>query len=211
VLPDGLNKPGSTAPISLTKLLLVEGQDAFSFSLALLNHLELKEKIEIRNFGGISDLGKYLKTLKAISGFNDVESLAVARDAEANSVNAFQAACDAFQRAGFTPPPDPLIYSTGKPTTSVFIFPDCTQPGMLETLCLESVKDDAALPCVDQFLDCLSERGVPTPNNLPKSRLHAFLASRPIPNCLLGQAAHKGYFPWDNPAFEKIKQFLRSL
>jgi len=193
------------------KLLLVEGKDAFYFSKALLEHLGLLGEIEIQDFRGVSELGKHLKTLRAISGFEAVESLAVARDAEANAADAFRAACDAFKRASLEPPSEPLICSTGKPTTSVFIFPDCTNPGMLETICLESVKDDAALPCVHQFLDCLSDRGVPTPNNLPKSRLHAFLASRPIPNCLLGQAAHKGYFPWDNPAFEKIKQFLRSL
>jgi hypothetical protein len=46
---------------------------------------------------------------------------------------------------------------------------------------------------------------------MPKAKLHAFLASRPKPDLLLGQAAHTGYLPWDSSAFDLLKQFLQAL
>ena len=90
-------------------------------------------------------------------------------------------------------------------------LPDCANPGMLETLCLEAVGDDPAVPCVQQYLACLEQRGLDPPGNLHKARLHAFLASRPRPQLLLGQAAHAGYWPWSSPAFDLVKEFLRAL
>ena len=41
MLPDGLQYPQSPKPITLEKVLLVEGMDAFQFFKALLHHLNL--------------------------------------------------------------------------------------------------------------------------------------------------------------------------
>ena len=82
---------------------------------------------------------------------------------------------------------------------------------MLETLCLQAVSGDPAMPCVRQYFECLQGKGVSLPRNLPKARLHTFLSSRETPDLLLGQAAREGYFLWDNPAFDQLKEFLRAL
>jgi hypothetical protein len=82
---------------------------------------------------------------------------------------------------------------------------------MLESLCLDAVAEDPCLPCVDQFFDCIQACGAALPANMAKARLQTFLASRPEPGLLLGQASQKGYWPWDRPAMQPLLQFLRDL
>lgn len=82
---------------------------------------------------------------------------------------------------------------------------------MLETLCLQAVVSDPAIKCVDRYLECVAKRMGSLPGNRDKARLHAFLSSRPKPDLLLGQAASAGYFRWDHPAFDHVKQFLLGL
>ena len=222
MFPHGLNLPNSPAAFTLQKLLLVEGHDARHFFKALLDHLGLANTIEIRNYGGISELPSYLKTLPAISGFGEVVSLGIIRDAESNAQDAFKAVCQALENARSggpsTPhrerlsvPKAPINKTGGALGVSVFILPDCVSPGMLETVCLASVADDLAMPCVEQYFECLKGGRAPTPGNMSKARVQAYLSSRPKPGLLLGQAAHRGYFPWQSAVFEPIKEFLRAL
>jgi hypothetical protein len=89
-------------------------------------------------------------------------------------------------------------------------MPDGSQPGMLEDLCMASVADDAALPCVDRFLECLHAAGR-RPEPVAKARARAWLASLPKPDLGLGQAAAAGYWQWENPAFARLIEFLRKL
>jgi len=67
------------------------------------------------------------------------------------------------------------------------------------------------MPCVDRFFHCLTDEGCPQPQNTSKARVQAFLASRERPGLLLGQAAAKGYWPWDSEAFEEVKDFLAQI
>ena len=46
------------------------------------------------------------------------------------------------------------------------------------------------------------------PNNLSKARVQAFLSSRIEPGKRLGEAAEAGYWPFNNPVFNPIKDFL---
>lgn len=222
MFPDGLNQPGSPAPFTLQKLLIVEGHDAWQFFKALLAHLCLANTIEIRNYGGISDLPSYLKTVPGIDGFREVVSLGITRDAESNAQDAFRAVCQALENARsrgprtllherLSAPSCPMTKTSGVLSVSVFILPDCVSPGMLETVCLASVADDPAMPCVEQYFECLKGGRAPTPGNMSKARVQAYLSSRPEPGLLLGQTAHGGYFPWQSAVFEPIKQFLRAL
>src|SRR4030043_116708 len=142
---DDLQFPASRSPIVYSKLLLVEGRDAFQFFKALLGHLNLLSKIEIRNFGGVSDWATYLDTLKIISGYHSVTSIGIVRDAELNAPLAFGAICHGLKQGGIGVPRQPKTLNRGKPRIAVFILPDCVNPGMLETLCLRAISSDPAL------------------------------------------------------------------
>jgi hypothetical protein len=209
--PHGLQFPRSRAPITHQKLLLVEGITPFYFFLALLRHLGLQNEIEVRNFGGISDLHQALKLLVATPGFPNVTSIGIVRDAETDALSSFDSVCSSLRAARLSIPSDMLEIAPGTPTISVLILPDCANPGMLENLCLQAVSTDLSIPCIDQYFDCLQQQGIETPNNLPKAQVQAFLASRERPGLLLGEAAQAGFIPWDAPAFDQLKQFLRTL
>jgi len=60
------------APISLDKLLLVEGETPRHFFTALLKHLNIHEQIEIRSFGGVTELPGFLNALRRTPGFPGV-------------------------------------------------------------------------------------------------------------------------------------------
>jgi len=222
VLPQGLNEPGCPRPITLPKVLAVEGQSPFQFFKALLRHLGLLDKIEIRNYGGLQELPLFLQTLAATEAARKLESLGIIRDAESDAKAAFASVCSALQKAReclspasslprLSVPDHPGVKTIAVPSVSIFILPDCVNAGMLEALCLESVKGDPAASCVDEYLACLNRYEHPLPANMAKARLHVFLASRSEPECLLGQAAHQGYFPWSSPVFDSIKRFLQAL
>ncbi len=82
---------------------------------------------------------------------------------------------------------------------------------MLEDLCLAAVQADPATPCVDAYFTCLQTQTGKLPNNLAKARAHVWLASRPEPDRRLGEAAQSGYWPWADPAFDPLRQFLLAL
>lgn len=186
--------------------LLVEGQSAKVFMMALLRHLNI-ESIQVHDFGGVNDLARFLKAFKAVSGFQQtVMAMGIIRDAErANANSARQSILSALKSASL-----PLPDESGLPRILVYILPDNQSPGMLETLCWQSVQADPAIPCVNQFMDCLSGKASLSANP-DKARLQAFLSSRPKFVAQLGEAAHKGYWPWDDPAFSGIKRFLIEL
>lgn len=210
-LPQGLQKPGVSSPISFSKVLLVEGQTPFQFFKAFLKHLTLDKQIEIRNFGGVKDFSAFLRALVGTDGFDKVLTLGIVRDAEDNARSAFDSVRDSLSRAKLSPPSAPMVLSQGLPAVAVFILPDCTNPGMLETLCLENISGDSAISCIDDFFACLQKAAIALPQNLDKARIQAFLASREKSELLLGQAAHAGYLNWQHPAFANLKQFLQSL
>ena len=79
------------APISLTKVLLAEGDTPTHFVEALLRELGLSDSIEIRNFGGVRDLRTALSAIAATAEFQSrVVALGILRDAEDSALAARQ-------------------------------------------------------------------------------------------------------------------------
>lgn len=196
--------PLPPTPICLSKVLLVEGNTPAHFFEAMLRHLDLDDCIEIRNFGGVTDLRTYLITLASTSEFRTlVRSVGIVRDAEENQTAARDSVDSALTAAS-------LASNT---RASVFILPDNRNPGMLETLCIDAIRTDPAFKCVENYFDCLEQEGVDLPDDTHrvKAVVQTFLASRPDVQLFPGLAAYRGYWPWDSPVFEPLKQFLRSI
>jgi hypothetical protein len=194
-----------TAP----KVLVVEGRDEELFFGALLGHLGLLD-VQILPVGGKTLLASNLRALAASLTFYDVTALGIARDADNDAAAAFQSVCSALRHAGLPVPTAPATVVAGPPAVSAFILPGEGQIGMLEDLCLQSVTEHGLTPCLDDYFQCVSQVTIP-PRNLAKGRVQAFLAAMPEPGKRLGEAAQAGYWLWDNPAFEALKAFLRSL
>jgi hypothetical protein len=201
--------PSEPQPLASPKLLVGEGSEEVYFFEALLVQLSIFD-VQLEQCGGKTKLRNYVATLPKRPGFANLLAVAITRDADDDSASAFKSVCSALDNAQLAQPQACGAFAEGQPRVGVFILPDCRQSGMLEDLCLESVATDLAIPCVDEFFRCV-ENGGRTPNNMAKARMHAWLASQVKPDKRLGQAALAGYWDWNNPAFNLLKQFLRQL
>ena len=208
MLATGVQAPQAPSPITREKLLVVEEPDARRFFIAALSHLGMSNAVQVHNAGGHGQWSASIRTLLITPGFEMVRSLALIRDAEGSARSAFQATRGILRQAGLVVPTKPNTQAPGTPNVWVFILPDCASRGMLETLCLAAVAGDPVMHCVERFMDCVRQHASAPPRNEDKARLHAFLASRTRPDLRLAEAAEKGHWPWDAPAFEALMHFL---
>ena len=188
-------------------LLIGEGREEVRFFSWLIHQIGLARDFHIEPYEGKNRLRFYLSALKNKPAIRNLEFLLVTRDADANPASAFQSVVDALQSHGFAAPQEPGTFASGNPHVGVFILPDGKKEGALEDLCLKSVEADRAMPCVEDFFECLRENSVEQ-SSPTKARVHAFLASRPDPDLRLGEAAEKGYWDFDHAAFNGLKEFF---
>ena len=207
--------------IRAPKLIVVEGRHDVAFFKALIDHMSSSTEIASKDFqvtlpgkdrGGKTEQRPFVKALAQLGVFREtVMSIGIVRDADDNPEGAFQTVKDLLVDAGLPCPSAPYQSIAGPPRVAIAILPDAARKGMLETLCVESVQETPAMQCVEEYLDCLQMRCNCTLAHLWKARAQAFLASCPRPDLRVGEAAQKGYWNWDSPVFNQLKDFLRSL
>lgn len=197
-------------PIEKPCLLIGEGIEELRFFTALFKHLGV-QGVQVEQCAGKRALKSYLGAQIVRSGFERVDSLVIVQDADDNADGRLTSVCEAVRACGLTPPNRHAEFSEGRPRVGVFIMPDGTRPGMLESLCVNSVAEDAAMDCVRDFLKCVRDRSGRVPSPIEKAQTHAWLASRDIPDKRLGEAAEAGYWPWGHAAFTGLVEFLRRI
>ena len=84
---------------------------------------------------------------------------------------------------------------------------------MLETLCVDSIRQEPVFSCVERFFECVGKQGVDLPSapKDAKNYAQAFLATRKEVQLFPGLAAYRGYWPWDSRVFHDLKEFLKAL
>ena len=210
----GAEEKSLERPIKAPAQLLVEGRTPEIFFREFVKWLKLEGQVEVRTFGDISrkTLETYLKVFSDHVAFkNGVRRLAIIRDAEAGPASeAYESVCGAV-RSVLRITPAPIGQFSGGPlSVGIFILPDCSEPGMLESLCLDAVdRDESVLRCVSGFANCL---GKEDDFSDPKRRLAAWVLAKGVMDPQLGRAAQKpGLIPWDAPAFDSLRSFLSAL
>ena len=186
--------------INASRLLLGEGVEERYFFAAMLKHLQIAD-VAIESYDGKDKLGAYLKALRNRSGFAQVTTLAILRDADDDPKAAEASVKGAVARAQFPETVD----------VRILILPGGGQLGALENLCLAPLRGSRIENCIETYLLCATEAtGVThtSTTDKAKARIHAWLAAQSSPELRLGHAAQKGFLPWDSPAFDGLKQFL---
>ena len=91
-------------------------------------------------------------------------------------------------------------------------MPDNSRKGMLEDLCLETVKDNEEMECIDRFIECTQQlKNLPHKKDHSKAMVQAFLAVKPdVPNSV-GRGAQKKHWNFDSPGLAALKDFLSQL
>ena len=197
--------------ITQPKLLLVEGRDVSGFFAALFKHSKISN-VQIQDFGGVKELKPFLGVLTNASGFESVQSVGIVRDAEQNASAAFESVRNALKSASLDGPDQVGEITEGKPRTGIYLLPDLgANSGMLEDLCLNMLETDAAMPCVEQYFQCLSSQGIQPPDNFAKAKITTFLASKPKLKQRVGYAMNQDYWDWDHPCLDPLKEFLKAL
>jgi hypothetical protein len=194
-------------------VLAVEGKDEYNFFDALTRNIGLSG-IQIIDVGGKDKFNQTVPLFVNSDRFWDnVKRFGFVRDAEDKEAQAaFSSICNVLKQCNLPVPSDPL--QTAKANgiqTGVFIMPNNQGKGMLEDLCLSSVKSDKVYSCVEAFAQCYEPKIEQNKYIPSKARLLAYLATRiPVANSL-GLAAQQGVWNFGNPCFDKIKMFLSEL
>jgi len=201
--------PATTQSISQPKLLIGEGAEEVRFFNAMLSHLKLGD-IRVEEYGGKRKLSRYLQELVIRPSYREVISIGITRDADDNASSAFQSICGVLTNIGLAAPAATEVFVGDRPKVGIFILPNGRNAGMLEDLCRDAIQAYPDMQCVDEYFKCIHQKANRQPNNPAKARVHAWLASQVEPDRRLGEAAESGYWPWNSPAFDSLKQFLRS-
>lgn len=196
-------------PIREKTVLAVEGKDEVNFFGALLEYLEITGS-DIRDLGGKYKFKVKLPALVKTSGFSDVEVLAVIRDADTDADAAFDSVRNVLTKEGLEPPARMNRFSDGNPMIGIFIMPGDSDRGILEDLCLRTVKDHPAMGCVDIFVDCAAELDHP-PKIPAKAKAQAFLAAMPEIVNSVGLGAQKRYWNFNSNELSDLITFVDTL
>jgi hypothetical protein len=199
------------------ELILNEDEQAEQFLRWACMIYKVERDIQIKDGGGVRELRRYLRTLKNVEGFDQLETLVVARDAESSADDASNSICDAFRELGLPIPDKAFSYaSANNKRTAFIIFPGPNvKQGNLEDLCLKLVSDNPILSCVDTYLTCIKEKNRNlTSTHDSKRKISTFLAGQEDKDIIgtnVGQAAHSNAWNAGHPALKPFKEIIVAM
>lgn len=202
--------------IEKRKLLLAEGRDAAFFWVWACRIFRPQNDIQVLDFGGITELKIFLKTLSQVEHFDEVETLVIARDSETDAKTAVNSMQTALKTIGWPVPSDAFLYETNNNfKTALMILPGPKfTTGTLEDLCLEIVKDDPIMPCVNDYLECLKRKLSKDRLTVPhKRKLHTFLAGKDkdFVGVTIGQASYHNAWAPEHPVLRPFKDIIVAM
>ena len=205
-------------PITKKKLLLAEGKDDYYFFCHACNFYRKTEDVQVRSFEGNDKLSSYLSNLINMDGFDEVDTIVIARDAETDAKAAVMSIRESIRRANeksanIPIPEKPFMYTQNASMKTAFmIFPGPQEKdGTLEDLCLLTVEDDPLLECVDSYLECAKAKGERFPR-IHKNKLHCFLAGKnDYAGSPISHAFKAKVWPPDHPALEPFKRIIQEM
>lgn len=195
------------------KLLVVEGNDDEGFFEKISKEIGIQD-LQILSLGGTGEFNA--ARLKAITQVHDfrtiVRSMAIVRDADEDAGRVFDSICSVLRVFDLPVPKKPMEFEDrGSIKVGVLIIPPKKDKGKLEDLCLFTVQHLKEMTCIDSFFECIRTVADEFPEDLPKAKIKAFLASRKKSVPHLGVGVQKGYFSLDSKVFDGIKEFLRAM
>lgn len=206
--------PGSWT-VSQSRVLLVEGKDEERFLKPLVQQLE-DVCLQVLPLGGKGSLRRNLGFLQdrfRQSGLA-CDAVGVLRDADDDAERAYKSVRDSLLDAGWAPPSRHGEVRAGTPSVGIFIVPDGSAAGAMETLCRRSVEATEAGGCATEYLACLRKARSGIARSVvsgDKAYVHAYLASGEDPVVRLGEGAEQGVWDYNHAAFSPLVDFVRQL
>jgi hypothetical protein len=219
-------QPRIPQPLTIkeSKVLLVEGNDEVQFFDALLRHMGILG-VQVVEIGGKDRFPRQFEAFVKVA--DRVNDYAVIRDADKSCSSAFQSVVGVLKKQREPCPKRPGTFCKSRGNrrkVGVYILPGNAEPGMLENLCLATVKAHPAMTCVNSFMACLEKRLhrkrakaalLPAksvfPRNPAKAKALAFLAAMPDEEHFVGLAARHNCWNLDSPVLENLRTFLEEF
>jgi hypothetical protein len=200
---------GEKIVINKDKLLLVEGIDEQKLFESIFRKKNISD-IQIIPSGGVNNFKRIFKAITLTRGFDEVLSIGIVQDADNDFKARFDSICHTLTVSKLTAPTKTIEFTDSLPRIGIYIMPDCKSEGMLETLCIDSVKKTKEMKCVNLYFDCLKQYDIEIPN-LPKSRAQVYLSSKNPLVKSVGIAANKGIWDFDSNGFKKLIDFIHQI
>ncbi len=203
--------PGRVA-VQQNRVLLVEGPRDARFLGALVRPPKNIQIFEMRgkdNLRAVLDL--VIEDARKIGG---LQALGVVRDADDRASSAFQSVRDALQWKGLTPPDRHAEYAeTDRPAVGVFITPDGSSSGSLESLCVKSVNEVPEAHCAKEYLQCVAKVRNAQWNAAKRDKAfaYAYMAASADPQNRLGPGVAQRIWNRDSPTFLPLRAFVERL
>lgn len=193
------------------KFVFCEGGDDLAVIRGVANKIELTD-LRVEEFGGKDKLRKFLRGVQMRPEFSQekVSAIAIIRDADDDGDAAFQSVCDSLRANGLEAPAKNCEFTSGHLKVGVFVIGPKGGKGMVEDLCLNSVSERPEFSCIDDYFRCIAEKS-DRKHFSSKAKIRVWMASHEDYGAHVGVAATKGYWPWDNQAFDSLKKFLQQL
>lgn len=193
------------------KFAFCEGGDDLAVISGVAKAIGLTD-LRVERFLGKSKLKAFLEDVLKRPEFaqNQVASVGIVRDADDDAGAAFLSVRDALLASRFkAPETNGAVVANGLKVGILIIGPNDGR-GMIEDLCLKSVSDQPEFDCVDDYFRCITEK-CGRKDFSSKAKIRVWMASHADYDYYLGKAAEHGYWPWESPAFDQLKEFLKAL
>ena len=209
-------------------LILCEGIDEKLFFMWYLDYFKKQpmytkfNDIQLEDIGGNEDIKKQLGLWKLVSGFEQLKTIGIIRDAEKDADAAIRSINQCFTDNEFVAPDAPFVLKKNDNASNTIygVLPGfdengVLQNGTLEDLCLQILKDEQSESKMDMIQGYLKELQTKFNyqiHHIHKSKLHTYFASddRYI-GSKIGQAAKIGAFDFESKSLAPFRRMFESL
>ena len=201
-----------TMPSTSFALLLVEGGDERGVCQAIVDPA-VWTGICCWPANGRNDLPNLARLATLDPNFGHARAIGLLMDVEDNLGAAQALAARTLTVFGGTAMPSHGMFVGASPKLGLFLAPDGTGAGAIETLCRQSARNPALSACVDQLVACAGgphNRSSNVRANEDKGWLKAYLGMLPDPNLRFHQAFTMGLDP-AHAVFDPLRAFLQAL
>ncbi len=194
-----------------TQVLIVEGYSDLHFYAEFLESLGAHKSVFIERFNGKADLLLQLEAFITPELLVEKAKIGVIVDGDANPTGTFMGLQRKLEELTTQKVQTVGTWTGGKPDIGIFVTPDGSADGEIETLVWRSWSADPAnapaKACIEQYRDCMSAAGF-TAKSPDKGMLSTLLAIRNDEDPRLGPGAQKRVFNFQRPEFAKLREFL---
>jgi hypothetical protein len=198
-------------------LLLVEGIDAKYFLMHFLNFKNVNN-VQVRNYNGITELTRYLETLRKLKNYDRVKSMIIIRDAEKSAVSAMQSINHSLMANKISDAAiSPFKIEHKTKDLGIMLFPGLDEnkklceEGTLEDLCLKLFNKHEIIENIEPYLEDFQEKNIRF-SRLHKNKLHvAFSFTNEYVGLKLGETARAQGFNFESQYLEPFLHIIMQV